>query len=68
MEFLKIEIIILKVRKAIKNMQQPNKKYKTPNFTFNGQIGNRTMNNTNIITKIKYTTGLLLFSTEILKR
>ena len=48
-----IAITIVNIRKAIKNIIKLIKKYKTPIFTLNGHIGNKTINNINITKRIK---------------
>ena len=60
-----IEITIVKIRKTTKKIMQHKSRYKTPSFTFSGHIGNKTMNKTKMINKVKYISGLFVFSVYI---
>ena len=61
-------IIIVESKNTIKKIKAAIKKYKTPNFTFKGQIGNNTINKIKITKRIKYINGLFDFSTFIFNK
>ena len=58
-------MIMVENKKTIIKIKTAIKKYKTPNLTFNGQIGNNTINKIKIIKRIKYITGFFELSAFI---